>query len=221
MDGIHDLGGREGFGPLPLEDDEPVFHHDWEARVMAMRLLMGAWRKWNIDAGRHSVETLPPGDYLTMSYYEKWLASLVNLSVRAGLISPAEITGAGPDAARTATPPIDTAGFLALIPAGRPSQRDIEAAPAFAIGDMVRTARHGHSGHTRLPGYLRGCGGEVILAHGAHVLPDAAATLTGEAPEPLYTVRFRAQEIWGPDADPSHCVTADLWESYLVAQPPT
>ena len=88
MDGVHDLGGMEGFGRLAIEADEPVFHHAWEARVMAMRMLMGFWRKWNLDAGRHSVELLPPADYLSMTYYEKWLASLVNLSVEAGLISP-------------------------------------------------------------------------------------------------------------------------------------
>ena len=91
MDGIHDLGGVEGFGDIAIEEDEPVFHHDWEARVMAMRLLMGFWRKWNLDAGRHSVELLPPADYLSFTYYEKWLASLVNMSVGAGLISSEEV----------------------------------------------------------------------------------------------------------------------------------
>ena len=65
MDGVHDLGGTEGFGPMPIEANEPVFHHDWEGRVMAMRMLMGAWRKWNLDAGRYSVEVLPPTDRLT------------------------------------------------------------------------------------------------------------------------------------------------------------
>ena len=74
MDGIHDLGGMEGFGSLVIEQDEPVFHAHWEGRIMAMRVLMGFWRKWNIDVGRHSIECLPPADYLGFSYYEKWLA---------------------------------------------------------------------------------------------------------------------------------------------------
>ena len=91
MDGVHDLGGMEGFGRLPLEENEPAFHYVWEARVMGMRLLMGGWRKWNIDAGRHSVELLPPKDYLSLTYYEKWLASLVNQSVKAGLITREEV----------------------------------------------------------------------------------------------------------------------------------
>lgn len=216
MDGIHDLGGREGFGPLPLEANEPVFHHDWEATVMAMRVLMGGWRKWNIDKGRHSVEKLPPTHYLTFTYYEKWLASLVNLAEETGLIDREEIrTGRpGPDAPR-AEPPLDAEGIRALIPRGRPSNRPVDTAPAFAVGDEVRTKRHGHSGHTRLAGYLRDCRGEVVIHHGGHVLPDAAATMQGEAPEHLYAVRFRATELYGEEADPTLTVTADLWESYL------
>jgi len=217
MDGIHDLGGMEGFGPVPIEAHEPVFHHDWEGRTMAMRVLMGFWRRWNIDAGRHSVELLPPADYLTMSYYEKWLASVVNLSEGAGLISRAEIARGRPDpGAEKATPPVDAEGLLAFLPKGRPSQRDVAAAPAFAIGARVRTARFGHSGHTRLPGYMRDRVGTVVLQHGAHVLPDVSATLAGEAPAHLYTVRFAARELWGPEADPNHTVSADLWESYLA-----
>jgi len=217
MDGIHDLGGMEGFGPMPIEVNEPVFHHDWEGRVMGMRMLLGFWRKWPIDAGRHSVEQLPPADYLSMSYYEKWLASAVNLSVGAGLISRVEVATGRPDpGAEKVTPPVDAEGMLAAIPKGRPSQREVNTAPAFAIGDRVHTARHGHSGHTRLPGYMRDRVGAVELHHGAHVLPDVSATLAGEAPEHLYTVRFTARELWGPDADPNHSVTADLWESYLA-----
>lgn len=217
MDGIHDLGGMEGFGPVPIEKDEPVFHHDWEGRVMGMRMLMAFWRKWNIDAGRHSIEVLPPAEYLSFTYYEKWLASVVNLSVGAGLISRNEVATGRPDpGAGTATPPVDAEGFLTLALKGRPSERQIPDAPAFAVGDRVHTARHGHSGHTRLPRYLRDRTGEVILHHGAHVLPDVSSTLTGEGPEHLYTVRFQATDLWGPGADPNHSVTADLWESYLV-----
>ena len=111
MDGIHDLGGMEGFGLLQIEENEPVFHADWEARTMAMRVLMGFWRKWNIDAGRHSIENLPPADYLGFSYYEKWLASLVNLMVGAELVTVDEVKkGVSATAAKKFIPPIDAAG---------------------------------------------------------------------------------------------------------------
>ncbi len=218
MDGTHDLGGREGFGPLPLEDNEPVFHHDWEGRVLGMRQLMGFWHKWNIDAGRHSIEKLPPDRYLTYTYYEKWLAGMVNISVEAGLITKDEVaTGHPAPGSEKATPPATPQDYLDVLAKGRPSAREINAAPAFAVGDQVRTAAHGHSGHTRLPGYMRGCVGKIVLHHGAHVLPDVAATMTGEAPEHLYAVRFTGPELYGSDTDPKMTVTADLWESYLAA----
>jgi nitrile hydratase subunit beta len=219
MDGVHDLGGMEGFGRLPLEENEPAFHYVWEARVMAMRLLMGGWRKWNIDAGRHSVELLPPKDYLSLTYYEKWLASLVNLSVNAGLITREEVARGRPEeGAVKAWPPLSADVFLAFIPKGRPSARQITAEPAFRVGDQVRTARHMHSGHTRLPRYLRDCVGEVVRHHGAHVFPDVSATLQGDAPEHLYSVRFSATDVWGAQASSKDSVTADLWESYLAAE---
>lgn len=217
MDGVHDLGGMEGFGRLAIETDEPVFHHPWEARVMAMRLLMGFWRKWNLDAGRHSVELLPPAAYLSMTYYEKWLASLVNLSVEAGLISRDEVASGRPaPGVEKATPPVTADAFLEFLPKGRPSVREANTAPTFSIGDRVRTARHMHSGHTRLPRYVRGRVGQVMLHHGAHVLPDVSATLRGDAPEHLYTVRFTARELWGEGAAANDSMAADLWESYLA-----
>lgn len=217
MDSIADLGGMEGFGPLKIEVDEPMFHHDWEPRVMAMRLLMGFWRKWTIDAGRHSVEQLPPADYLSLSYYEKWLASLIDLLVMVELITAAEAATGQPAAdTEKATPPVTAEGFLAVLPKGVSSAREIEEAPGFAIGDKVRTTRHMHSGHTRLPRYARNCIGEIILHHGPHVFPDVSATLKGDAPQHLYTVRFAARDLWGADADEHHSVTADLWESYLA-----
>jgi nitrile hydratase len=219
MDSIHDLGGMEGFGAIPVEENEPVFHADWEPRVMAMRMLMGFWRKWNIDAGRHSIETLPPADYLSFSYYEKWLASLVNLSVGAGLVTADEIADGhpAPDAPK-ATPPADGATVTKFLPVGRPSSRDIDAAPRYSVGDLVRTAAHMHSGHTRLPRYARDRVGTIVLYHGAHVFPDAAATLTGEDPQHLYTVEFSARELWGDEGVAQDTVTVDLWESYLAPE---
>jgi len=217
MDGVHDVGGMENIGAIPVEENEPVFHHNWEARVMGMRMAMGFWRKWTLDGGRHSVECLPPADYFGMSYYEKWLASLVNLMVGAGLVSRSEIETGKPDAgAEKQTPPIDGQKIMGFVAAGKSTQRDIEDAPKFSIGDKVHTAAHMHAGHTRLPRYARDKVGTVVLHHGAHVFPDTYAHLQGEHPRHLYTVEFSGNELWGEDGDPSLTVTADLWESYLV-----
>lgn len=217
MDSVHDLGGVAGFGPIPIETDEPVFHDPWEGRVLGCRFLMGFWRLWNIDANRHSLEQLPPAEYLSMSYYEKWAAGVVNLSIEKGLISRDEVRSGHPDpGADKATPPVDAAGVLAFLPQGRPSSRHLDEAPRFAIGDSVRTARNMHAGHTRLPRYLRGRVGEVIAQHGPHVFPDISARMEGEVAQHLYTIRFDGGEIWGDDAEPGHVISADLWESYLA-----
>jgi len=163
------------------------------------------------------VETLSPSDYLSMTYYEKWLASLVKLAVGAGLITRGEVAAGQPAAgAEKQTPPIGAEGFMGVVAAGRPTERDLEAAPAFVLGDRVRTARHMPSGHTRLPRYARDCVGTVILHHGPHVFPDVSATLAGDAPQHLYTVQFSAQDLWGEQASGGHSVCADLWESYLA-----
>jgi nitrile hydratase beta subunit len=217
MDSVHDLGGVAGFGPIPVEPDEPVFHETWEGRVMGMRVLMGFWRRWNIDANRHSLERLPPSDYLSMSYYEKWASGLVNLSVEKGLMSRAEVRSGRPDPdCETAKPPVDAAGVLAFLPLGRPSARQMDDGPRFAVGDVVRTARHMQAGHTRLPRYLRDRVGEIIACHGGHVFPDVSFKMEGEVAQHLYTVRFRGTEIWGDGAEPGHSIAADLWESYLA-----
>ena len=49
MNGVHDMGGQHGMGPVQYEKDEPVFHATWEGRVYALTRAMRAWRKWNLD----------------------------------------------------------------------------------------------------------------------------------------------------------------------------
>ena len=76
MNGVHDMGGQHGMGPVQYEKDEPVFHATWEGRVYALNRAMRAWRKWSLDTDRHALEIMPPADYLRMSYYERWLNRL-------------------------------------------------------------------------------------------------------------------------------------------------
>ncbi len=59
MNGVHDMGGMQGMGPIRYEKNEPVFHARWEGRVFALTRAMAAWRKWNIDASRHGIELIP------------------------------------------------------------------------------------------------------------------------------------------------------------------
>src|SRR5581483_1904081 len=92
MDGVHDLGGVAGFGPVEVERDEPVFHEDWERRVF--RLSQAANRGGIVKSGgafRHSIERMQPAHYLGSSYYEHWLTGLATLTVEAGLTTGAEL----------------------------------------------------------------------------------------------------------------------------------
>ena len=55
MSGVHDMGGMEGFGPIVPGANEPVFHHRWEARALALTLAVGAWGRWTLDQSRHAL----------------------------------------------------------------------------------------------------------------------------------------------------------------------
>ena len=215
---IHDMGGMHGFGPVEPEPNEPVFHARWEARVLALRRALGAWRRWNIDASRYSIETLPPADYLRLSYYEKWLASATKLALQAGLITPRELeTGRRDPAVPVAMPPLSADKVMPALLAGGATLRETNAKPRFAAGQAVRARDINPTGHTRLPRYVRGRRGTIERDHGAHVFPDSNAKFEGEKPQFLYTVRFEARELWGEAANPADSVYLDLWEDYLDA----
>jgi nitrile hydratase subunit beta len=216
MNGVHDMGGMHGFGPVLPEVDEPVFHVPWEGRVLGMNRLMGAWRRWNIDSGRHSIERLPPADYLRFSYYEKWLEAMINRMLATGMITPEELaSGHKASGIAVVSPPVTAETVPEIVNATLSYQRDAGANPRFAAGDRVRARNINPEGHTRLPRYARGRRGVIERDHGAHVFPDSNAHFAGEAPQTLYTVRFTAQELWGETANAADQVSLDLWESYL------
>src|SRR6186713_2260929 len=76
MDGVHDMGGTDGFGKVVKEENEPPFHARWEGRVLAMQRAMGYAGAWHIDDGRYAQEILPPRDYLAASYYKRWMLGM-------------------------------------------------------------------------------------------------------------------------------------------------
>jgi nitrile hydratase len=215
MNGPQDLGGQMGFGPVAPEKDEPVFHAEWERRAMALTLAMAGTREWNIDVTRQARESLPPAQYLASSYYEIWIGGLCKLMLTQGLVTEGEIASG-----KMAVPPKKVAGKLLAenvakaLARGGPTSRP-DPSPRFKPGDKVRTRNMHPVTHTRLPRYLRGHTGEIAHSHGAHVFPDSNAQRKGEAPQPLYTVRFSSREIWGEARHPRDTISADLWESYL------
>ena len=95
MSRVHDIGGLTGFGPVPVDDDGQYFHADWEARVYAIVRTLQARGVINkeFDELRDAIERIPPAEYLTLSYYERWLHAAEMLLAEKGLL-----TGARPDA---------------------------------------------------------------------------------------------------------------------------
>ena len=217
MNGIHDMGGMHGMGPIVHEEDEPVFHEPWEGRVYAMSRALGAWGKWNIDASRYAIESIPPADYLRMSYYERWLARNMELLAEHGLATREEIESGKPGAgSRQASPPLTAAGVPGMVARrGKYSRPEADAEAHFTVGQQVRTRNIHPRGHTRLPRYARAKRGVVMRDHGLFVFPDSNAHFLGEQPQHLYSVRFAARELWGEEASPRDSVHLDLWESYL------
>ncbi len=222
MTRIHDMGGRFGHGPVdPGRPDDPVFAQDWHARALAVTLAAGALGQWNIDMSRHARERLCPRDYVNFSYYEKWLAGLADLLVETGVLTQDELRGEAEDAPHPLAGRCLRAEAVAgVLARGGPADRPCPAEPAFGVGQAVRTRRPAANrlvdgGHTRLPAYAAGALGYINRVHGCHVLPDSNAHGLGEAPEPLYSVRFRAGQLWAAPEHPGDEVLLDLWQSYL------
>ena len=215
MDGIHDLGGRQGFGAVAVDEPDEPFHQPWEGRMWGIARAFGGVSGWSIDWWRHGRELIDPVDYLTRPYYDQWMQNYAALLVDSGVATVDEVACGHASTAPAATKPPMTRADVAVAKAAMARfDRPIDAAPAFAAGDRVRTKALGSAGHTRLPGYARGRTGVIHACHGGHVLPDASAR-GEERAEPLYSVVFEAAELWPEAGGRRERVFIDLWESYL------
>ncbi len=216
MNGVHDMGGMDGFGPIEPEADEPLFHADWERRVLALVLAMGFSGAWNLDISRHARERIPPAGYLAASYYEKWLLGLETLLVENGLVSRDEIeSGRGTGGTTPETRVLKADQVAQSLAEGGPHKRDTDPPARFKPGDRVIVRNINPVGHTRAPRYVRCKTGLIERHYGTHVFPDSNAHGRGPDPQHLYAVRFSAQGVWGEDASARDAVYADLWEPYL------
>jgi nitrile hydratase len=216
MNSVHDMGGMDGLGEIDPGPDPALFHAPWEARVLGLVLASAAWGRWNLDTMRYHREHIPAADYLAFSYYEKWLAALVDLLVRRDLLTAEELASGRPAPdAPVQTPALPASAVAARLALGSPTQRPDGRAAALAVGRTVRARNEHPEGHTRLPRYVRGRTGRITAIHGCHVFPDANAMGLGEQPQALYQVRFEAAELWGRRADPRSAVYLDLWEDHL------
>jgi nitrile hydratase len=216
MNGVHDMGGQQGMGPVQYEKNEPVFHERWEGRVYALTRSMRAFRKWNIDADRHALEILPPVDYLRMTYYERWATRLETQVVSHGFVTQEELDSGKPAPGSTkATPALTLGTSSRWLNRGFPSSYEPGIPPLFAVGERVRARNIHPVGHTRLPRYARGKNGVIARDHGVHIFPDTNAHFQGEKRQHVYSVQFSARELWGESASPRDSVYIDMWDDYL------
>jgi nitrile hydratase subunit beta len=220
MDGVHDLGGMIGFGPVEREADEPVFHEEWEGRVFGMMGAVGGAGLMTGPRFRHSIERMDPVHYLGSSYYEHWLTGILTLLVEGGTIDADELE--------------QRSG--SVVPLSRPIHPEpiaFDGPPSarFGLGDRVRIIDRHPTGHTRCPDYVRGHEGVVVRIDPPSNVPELEAHAGQLVREPTYAVRFRVDELWGSDGDSvgasasataaasADTVTVDLYDRYLESQP--
>jgi nitrile hydratase len=211
MNGVHDMGGMDGFGPVLPEPNEPVFHADWERRMYALVGSVMGSAQVNIDEFRHAIERIPPARYLASSYYERWLAAAETILVERGVVTREELL-AKQDAS------IDPTLIASGVATHGPSSVKSTAKPQrarYAKGARVRARNLNPAGHTRLPRYVRGKAGVVARDWGVFVFPDTNAPHAGTKPQHCYSVSFDARELWGKSAGSRERVYIDLWEDYL------
>ena len=213
MNSIHDMGGMDGFGPVVREDDEPVFHYPWEGRVYALTRLVKPWlRGRKVPGFRFVLESIPPRDYLRMSYYERWFRMMVTRLRAGGLVTGAEVENGRADSRSPGperlAPADDSLGFGLL---------DLVVPARFAPGDGVRARNLNPRGHNRLPRYVKGRLGTVVEDYGVYALQDSdeRGQLPLDDPQHVYSVRFEGRELWGDRSGPRDSVYVDLWEEYL------
>ena len=201
MDGIHDMGGRQGFGPVRFTRDARPFHTRWEVRANSLYALAVQRGLFNMDEYRYAIERMDPRHYLTASYYERSLTGLATLLVEKSLMTSDELDGRA-------------GGHVPLSGPGVPGRGNAAARESFQPGDRVRVRGDHVPGHVRMPGYIRGTIGVVVSESPAYPFPDAHAHGIDADDEPTFDVRFRTEDLW-PDSADRALVHVAVFQSYL------
>lgn len=217
MDGIHDMGGTQGWGTVVIDPDEPLWHEPWEAKAFAFGALSARLSGQNLDAMRHAIDRQHPLDYLADGYYGRWLACVETMLIDSNILAPGAVEARarklrGEDVSEPEQPEPHKPDYEPS--AGGSLRPDCDREPRFTVGDTVRTKTLANTGHTRLVHYIRGHEGTVVALQPAQVLPDTHAAFIAENAQPVYAVAFTSTELWGPDAEP-FTLTIDCYDDYL------
>ena len=201
MDGIHDTGGKQGFGAVRYRQDARAFHADWEVRANSLYAFAVRCGIFNMDEYRHAIERMEPRHYLAASYYERSLTSLATLLVEKGVVTREELEQRAQ-------------GYFPLAASSAAGRTNAAARHRFQPGDRVRVKTEHLPGHIRMPGYIRGKIGVVVSESPAYPFPDAHAHGIEAENEPTYDVRFRSEELW-PNSAESALIHVGVFQSYL------
>jgi nitrile hydratase len=224
MNGVFDLAGTDGLGPVVVQEDEPLFRAEWEKTAFALFSMCFRAGFFGVDQFRHGIELIDPAVYLKSPYYEHWLHTAEHFGAKLGKLDMDELDRRteyylkNPDAPlpEHADDPELLAFVEAVVPAGAPAGRESDKVARFKVGDIVRVHRSAPKGHTRRARYIRGAVGEVVAARGTFIYPDTAGNDLGECPEHVYTLRFTSEELWGAEyAERNESVYFDVWDPYI------
>jgi nitrile hydratase len=222
MDGIHDLGGMDGFGHLPPDEPDTgsPYHHDWEGITEALFTAGLAQNAFNLDQFRAELEREHPTFYLETSYYERWQTGIEQLFVDDGAVDAAELRARALafECGDAELPERDDPETTeTVVDSLRTASADPESVdPDFETGDRVVVRNDHPRRHTRAPRYVRGVEGEVVAHRTSSPFPDENAE-GEERVVPLYNVRFDAADLWGEDHTDASGVHLECWEPYLRA----
>lgn len=222
MDGVHDMGGKQGYGPIEFSESEARGEYDPFPTEEGARAWAAAMAVTNPTEServggffRFVRECVPPVEYLERPYAEQWLTVTAAMMNFGGILSMEEIRSGMPDGKWQGDAPLGADETEAVARHRDDYERPVENTPLFAPGDAVKTSPFGATGHTRLPAYVQGREGVIHAHHGAHILPDTGVHGQGGQPTHLYTVSFRASDLWPERAGSNDRVFLDLWECYL------
>jgi nitrile hydratase subunit beta len=204
MDGVHDMGGRQGFGPVRHEA-KAVFKAAWEPRANALYSLGVRLGLINMDEYRHAIERMEPRHYLSASYYERSLTGFATLCVEKGVVTREELEELA-------------GGAFPLSLPGAEGRHNAMPRESFKVGDKVRVKNEFVLGHVRMPAYIRGKTGVVVSESPPYPFPDAAAHNLQAQDEPTYDVQFSTEELWPQASDPA-LVHVGVFQSYLEKAP--
>ena len=215
MQGIHDLGGMDGF-TLPERDQGPVLAQEWERQVWG--LLFSLRIPGVATGGRVAIESIPPALYLTMPFYARWLYIQEQALLAGGVLTTQELEN--PDGPITSpnSPDVQPPApeeVLAFLEQDASAQLAQDVGALFSLGDSVVVKNEYSVGHTRVPRYVRGRRGIIFKEHGVYPFQDAIPEGAQRRPQHLYTVRFTGPELWGPRGNPGDVIHVDLWDDHL------